>query len=122
MLRFVAIAFVMRLCRDRGRLARSFARRCVARLVRERAGGTPAVQSKSAVADFDRFIEWPKPAYTRFRLGEGRIAEGNPGWGGGDSVDDSDAVYAEALSPPPGPLARADLPPAEPRYSEGSAT
>src|SRR5262249_10728870 len=28
-----------------------------------------------AVADFDRFIEWPKPAYTRFRLGEG--------WGGG---------------------------------------
>jgi two-component system sensor histidine kinase UhpB len=28
---------------------------------------------------------------------------------------------AEALSPPPGPLARADLPPAEPRYSEGSA-
>src|SRR6266850_8411295 len=71
MLRFVAIAFVMRLCRDRGRLARSFARRCVARLVRERAGGTPAVQSKSAVVDFDRFIEWPKPAYTRFRLTPG---------------------------------------------------
>src|SRR5262245_24069653 len=35
---------------------------------RERAGGTPAVQSKSAIADFDCVIEWPKPAYTRFRL------------------------------------------------------
>src|SRR5258705_7462470 len=61
-------------------------------------------QSKSAVADFDHFIEWPKPAYTRFRLGEGRTAEGSPGWGG------SGAARAEALSPPPGPLARADLP------------
>src|SRR5215468_1823426 len=40
-----------------------------------RAIATPSPQSKSAVADFDRFIEWPKPAYTRFRLGEG--------WGGG---------------------------------------
>ena len=37
--------------------------------------------------------------------GEGRTAKGGPGWGG------SDAAYAEALSPPPGPLARADLPP-----------
>ncbi len=36
--------------------------------------------------------------------GEGRTAEGSPGW------DDSDAAYAEALSPPPGPLTRADLP------------
>jgi urease accessory protein len=36
---------------------------------------------------------------------EGRTAEGSPGWGGGD------AAHAEALSPPPGPLARADLPP-----------
>ena len=53
--------------------------------------------------------------------GEGRIAEGDPGWGGGGAGDD-DAAYAEALSPPPGPLTRADLPPAEPRYSEGSAT
>src|SRR5262249_2107408 len=26
-------------------------------------------------------------------------------------IDDGDAVYAETLSPPPGPLARADLPP-----------
>src|SRR5262249_11621573 len=43
-----------------------------------RCGGataSPSPRSKSAVADFDRFIEWPKPAYTRFRLGEG--------WGGG---------------------------------------
>jgi glycyl-tRNA synthetase beta chain len=31
------------------------------------------------------------------------------------------AANAEPLSPPPGPLARSDLPPAEPRYSEGSA-
>ena len=34
-------------------------------------------QSKSAVADFDHFIEWPKPAYTRFRQGEGRTAGGD---------------------------------------------
>jgi 16S rRNA A1518/A1519 N6-dimethyltransferase RsmA/KsgA/DIM1 with predicted DNA glycosylase/AP lyase activity len=48
----------------------------------------------------------------------GRVGSpsGDPGWG------DSDAAFAEALSPPPGPLKRADLPPAEPRYSEGSAT
>jgi 16S rRNA (adenine1518-N6/adenine1519-N6)-dimethyltransferase len=38
--------------------------------------------------------------------GESRTAEGSPGWG----------------EPLPGPLRRADLPPAEPRYSEGSAT
>ncbi len=54
--------------------------------------------------------------------GEGRTAEGRPGWGDGSAADDGDASYAEALSPPPGPLTRADLPPAEPRYSEGSAT
>jgi hypothetical protein len=36
--------------------------------------------------------------------GEGRIAEGDPGWG------DGEAAFAAALSPPPGPLARADLP------------
>jgi hypothetical protein len=54
--------------------------------------------------------------------GEGRTAEGSPGWGGGGAAGDGDAEYAEALSPPPGPLTRADLPPAEPRYSEGSAT
>jgi 3',5'-cyclic AMP phosphodiesterase CpdA len=32
----------------------------------------PSPQSKSAVADFDHSIDGPKPAYTRFRLGEGR--------------------------------------------------
>src|SRR5579871_4618747 len=37
--------------------------------------------------------------------GEGRTAEGSPGWG------DSGAAFAERPSPPPGPLARADLPP-----------
>jgi len=42
--------------------------------------------------------------------GEGRIAEGNPGWGGGGPAGNNGALYAEALSPPPGPLARADLP------------
>jgi two-component system sensor histidine kinase UhpB len=42
-------------------------------------------------------------------------AGGSPGWG------DSGAASAEARSPPPGPLARADLPPAEPRNSDGSA-
>jgi dicarboxylate--CoA ligase PimA len=53
--------------------------------------------------------------------GEGRTAKGGPGWGGSDAADDGDSVCAEALSPPPGPPARSDLPPAEPRYSEGSA-
>src|SRR5229473_1080591 len=43
--------------------------------------------------------------------GEGRTAEGSPGWGGGAAGDDGDAANAEALSPPPGPLTRADLPP-----------
>ncbi len=43
--------------------------------------------------------------------GEGRTAGGSPGWGDGEAANDGDAVYAEALSPPPGPLARADLPP-----------
>jgi DNA helicase II / ATP-dependent DNA helicase PcrA len=37
--------------------------------------------------------------------GEGRIAEGDPGWG------DSKAAIAAPLSPPPGPLSRTDLPP-----------
>src|SRR5229473_1906720 len=43
--------------------------------------------------------------------GEGRIAAGDPGWGDSGARHDSDAAYAGALSPPPGPLARADLPP-----------
>jgi enoyl-CoA hydratase len=33
---------------------------------------SPSPQSKSAVADFDHSVDGPKPAYTRFRLGEGR--------------------------------------------------
>jgi gluconate:H+ symporter, GntP family len=37
--------------------------------------------------------------------GEGRTAEGSPGWG------DDDASFAARLPPPPGPLTRADLPP-----------
>src|SRR5216684_7392149 len=71
-----------------------------------RAAATPSPLSKSAVADFDRFIEWPKPAYTRFRLGEG--------WGGG-SGGCGNAVPPLATPTP-------DPSPAEPRYSEGSAT
>src|SRR5258707_15560324 len=43
--------------------------------------------------------------------GEGRTAEGSPGWGGGGAPRDTDAEFAARLSPPPGPLARADLPP-----------
>jgi hypothetical protein len=43
--------------------------------------------------------------------GEGRTAEGSPGWGDGSAADNREAAYAEALSPPPGPLTRADLPP-----------
>src|SRR5215471_19202605 len=46
--------------------------------------------------------------------GEGRTAEGSPGWGDGLGVDDGAAMYAEAPSPPPGPLTPADLPPAAP--------
>jgi cobaltochelatase CobN len=54
--------------------------------------------------------------------GEGRTAEGSPGWGGGGAARDVDAEFAARPPPPPGPLTRADLPPAEPRCSEGSAT
>jgi ATP-dependent helicase/nuclease subunit A len=53
--------------------------------------------------------------------GEGRTAEGSPGWDGplpaspphaGEGREEaSDAAYVEALPPPPGPLTRADLPP-----------
>jgi ABC-type nitrate/sulfonate/bicarbonate transport system substrate-binding protein len=54
--------------------------------------------------------------------GEGRTAEGSPGWGGGRAVCDplpnpsprageGREEAAARLSPPPGPLARADLPP-----------
>src|SRR5579871_1826121 len=41
--------------------------------------------------------------------GEGRTAEGSPGWGGTGAARTEDV---EPLCPPPGPLARADLPPA----------
>src|SRR5262249_31016674 len=41
--------------------------------------------------------------------GEGRTAEGSPGWGG--SARDTDPSLAARLSPPPGPPKRADLPP-----------
>jgi hypothetical protein len=58
--------------------------------------------------------------------GEGKVgllaAEGSPGWGDGRATDNAGAAYAEPLSPSRGPLTWADLPPAEPRYSEGSAT
>jgi two-component system, NarL family, sensor histidine kinase UhpB len=52
---------------------------------------------------------------------EGRTAEGSPGWGDGDAADDGDAAYAESLSPPPGPLTRADLPPPGGGDSHGGA-
>jgi enoyl-CoA hydratase len=41
---------------------------------------SPSPQSKSAVADFDQSFDGPKPAYTRFRLGEGR-GGGSGGYG-----------------------------------------
>src|SRR5262249_41613949 len=36
---------------------------------------------------------------------------GSPGWGGGGAASNTDAEFVAWLSPPPGPLARADLPP-----------
>src|SRR5262245_38828325 len=45
--------------------------------------------------------------------GKGRAAVGSPGWGGGATNDDG-GVHAPRRSPPPVPLARADLPPAAP--------
>jgi two-component system, NarL family, sensor histidine kinase UhpB len=60
--------------------------------------------------------------------GKGRLSavEDGPGWGGPLPNPPPHAGEgregAEALSPPPGPLARAGLPPAEPRSSEGAAT
>src|SRR6266436_2103411 len=56
---------------------------------------SPSPQSKSAVADFDRLIEWPKPAYTRFRLGEG--------WGGGSGSCGDDAPNGSTPTPDPSP-------------------
>src|SRR5262249_26345075 len=58
-------------------------------------GATPSPQSKSAVADFDCFIEWPKPAYTRFRLGEG--------WGGGSGGSGTAVPPLTTPTPDPSP-------------------
>src|SRR5262249_57532916 len=58
--------------------------------------------------------QWTAVACTHPSLkGEGRTAEGSPGWGDSGAGDDGDAVHADALPPPPGPLTRADLPPPE---------
>jgi excinuclease ABC subunit C len=44
--------------------------------------------------------------------GEGKVgfsaAEGSPGWGDGGAANAGHAAFAEALSPPPGPLTRSD--------------
>src|SRR5580704_8266884 len=53
----------------------------------------PSPQSKSAVADFDHLNEWPKPAYTRFRLGEGR--------GGGSRGDGTNVRHSPTPTPDP---------------------
>src|SRR5215468_12272480 len=55
----------------------------------------PSPQSKSAVADFDPSIEGPKPAYTRFRLGEGR--------GGGSGGKAKQVPYSPTPTPDPSP-------------------
>src|SRR5260370_25372585 len=55
----------------------------------------PLPQSKSGVADFDHFIGWPKPAYTRFRLGRGR------GWGSGDVAPQCPTARPPHPDPPP---------------------
>jgi len=72
----------------------------------EPAEAAPSPQSKSAVADFYHSIDGPKPAYTRFRLGEAR--------GGGSGSCSTTVPYGTPPTPDPSP--------AEPRYSEGSAT
>ncbi len=61
----------------------------------KRRGPSPSPQSKSAVADFDRFVELPKPAYTRFRLGEG--------WGGGSGDYGTDVPWTSTPTPDPSP-------------------
>jgi tripartite-type tricarboxylate transporter receptor subunit TctC len=54
---------------------------------------------------------WPTKSWSRRATifhpplqGEGRIAEGDPGWGDGVAADSNSAVHVEAPSPPPGPL------------------
>jgi methylmalonyl-CoA mutase len=55
----------------------------------------PSPQSKSAVADFDPSYDGPKPAYTRFRLGEGR--------GGGSGVSGASVPHSATPTPDPSP-------------------
>ena len=59
------------------------------------AAPSPSPQSKSAVADFDHSIDGPKPAYTRFRLGEGR--------GGGSGGCGTGAPRGATPTPDPSP-------------------
>src|SRR5712671_2600303 len=93
---------------------------------RDDAGGAdddePARQQADGIDTYGERREAERGVLHPPLKGEGRTAEGSPGWGDGRATDDNDAEFAEPLSPPPGPLTRADLPPAEPRYSEGSAT
>jgi FAD/FMN-containing dehydrogenase/Fe-S oxidoreductase len=56
---------------------------------------SPSPQSKSAVADFDHSIDGPKPAYTRFRLGEGR--------GGGSGGYGTAVPHSTTPTPDPSP-------------------
>ena len=56
---------------------------------------SPSPQSKLAVADFDHSIDGPKPAYTRFRLGEGR--------GGGSRDVAKDVPHSSTPTPDPSP-------------------
>ncbi len=58
-------------------------------------GSAPSPQSKSAVADFDHSISGPKPAYTRFRLGEGR--------GGGSRGCGQTVPHSPTPTPDPSP-------------------
>jgi 23S rRNA U2552 (ribose-2'-O)-methylase RlmE/FtsJ len=54
-------------------------------------------QSKSAVADFDHSTNGPKPAYTRFPLGEG--------WGGGSGGRGTNETTGSTPTPDPSPQA-----------------
>ncbi len=58
----------------------------------------PSAHSKSAVADLDRSIEWPKPAYKRFRLEESR----GGGAGGDGAASPSGLTPGETAPSPPG--------------------
>src|SRR5215831_1829073 len=58
-------------------------------------GASPSPQSKSSVADFDPSVDGPKPAYTRFRLGEG--------WGGGSCRGGTTVLHSSTPTPDPSP-------------------